>query len=157
MLAEFLVGTVLGCIPDDETRLEWDAYDLRTRDGIRVEVKSTAHLQSWGTTKRSSLRFGINPTLAWDAKSNTYDTEVKRQADVYVFCEHHERNRIDADPLDVDQWTFYVLSADVLDRLFPGQKSIALPVVQQHADRCDYRSLKRSVERLVPNSERDGR
>jgi len=40
VLAEFIVASDLGCISD--VRQEWDAYDIETLDGIKVEVKSIA-------------------------------------------------------------------------------------------------------------------
>ena len=43
-LAEFMVGKALGL--QDLKRIEWDAYDL-CLDGITIEVKSSAYLQSW--------------------------------------------------------------------------------------------------------------
>ncbi len=44
-LAEYLVACALGVA--DGVRVEWDAYDLRTPSGIKVEVKSAAYVQSW--------------------------------------------------------------------------------------------------------------
>ncbi len=44
--AEFIVGTAVGIDPKN-LRDEWDAYDLTTSDGIRIEVKSAAYIQSW--------------------------------------------------------------------------------------------------------------
>jgi hypothetical protein len=40
VLAEYIVGTALNCLK--EKRLEWDAHDLVTEDGIKIEVKSAA-------------------------------------------------------------------------------------------------------------------
>ena len=64
VLAEYLVGTALGCV-HGRTRLEWDAWDLRTEGGIRVEIKSAAHLQSWRQSAYSRISFDIRPTTAW--------------------------------------------------------------------------------------------
>ena len=43
-LAEFIVGTAVDAVTN--TRIEWDAYDLFTPDGIKIEVKSSSNLQS---------------------------------------------------------------------------------------------------------------
>lgn len=48
VLAEFIVAKTLGC--KTLVREPWDASDLVTPDGIRVEIKTSADLQSWGTT-----------------------------------------------------------------------------------------------------------
>jgi len=43
-LAEYLVATVLGL--NQGVRNEWDAYDLETEAGLKIEVKSAAYIQS---------------------------------------------------------------------------------------------------------------
>jgi hypothetical protein len=45
-LAEFIVALAMD-ITLNEPRDEWGAYDMQTRDGIKIEVKSAAYLQSW--------------------------------------------------------------------------------------------------------------
>ncbi|GAA3966209.1 hypothetical protein [Gordonia caeni] len=131
MLAEFIVGTALDCIGTDAVRQEWDATDLITKDGLAVEVKSTAYLQSWGPTTTGSLRFGIGETYGWDARSNTYSPEHKRQADAYIFCVFTAKDRSTADPLDTDQWEFYAVSTACLNRTLGRQKSVALSVIKK--------------------------
>ena len=54
MLVEFLVARALGAA--DRPRTEWDAYDVLTPDGIRVEVKSGASLQAWAQASLSKVR-----------------------------------------------------------------------------------------------------
>ena len=61
VLAEYIVATDLGVA--DSIRVEWDAYDLRSPAGKRVEVKSSAYLQSWHQDKLSSVGFSIAPTI----------------------------------------------------------------------------------------------
>jgi len=128
-LAEYLVAYALGVA--DGVRVEWDAYDLRTASGIKVEVKSAAYLQSWQQTRPSTIIFGIRPTLGWEADTNTTGTELKRQADMYVFAllAHHDKATLD--PLNVAQWQFYVLPTAVLDAQLPTQKTASLTTLQR--------------------------
>lgn len=84
VLAEYIVGLALECI-DVGGRPEWNATDLYFQD-YRVEVKSSASLQSWSQTKLSPIKFDIEPKTGWYAETNSYVTERKRQADVFVFC-----------------------------------------------------------------------
>ena len=49
---DVIVASDLGCT--DGVRQEWDAYDIETPDGIKVEVKSGAYLQSWSQKKHRS-------------------------------------------------------------------------------------------------------
>lgn len=44
--------------------------------------------------------FGIQPTFAWDAETNVYDTEMRRQSDIYVFCVLKHTDQETIDPLD---------------------------------------------------------
>lgn len=122
LFAEWLVARACGVA--DGNRVEWDAVDLLV-DGIKVEVKSSAYVQTWAQKKPSSPSFSIRATKAWDAMTGYEDT-VRRQADVYVFCLLHERDRDRLDPLDLRQWRFYVLPTSVLDAQVSSQKSIGL-------------------------------
>jgi hypothetical protein len=69
-LAEYIVAQDLSVAGG--TRTEWDAYDLQTKSGIKVEVKSAAYLQSWKQSRASSIRFGVQPTRGWDASIDEY-------------------------------------------------------------------------------------
>jgi hypothetical protein len=59
VLAEFIVATALGVA--DQLRNDWGPYDLLTPDGIKIEVKSPAYLQSWHQENFSTITFGIHP------------------------------------------------------------------------------------------------
>ena len=86
---------------EDQERKEWAPYDLLTKEGIKVEIKSTRYLQTWGQKKLSAPVFGIQKTFAWDSETNTYEKEKKRQADVYVFFLHAHVDPESANPLDL--------------------------------------------------------
>jgi len=127
-LAEYIVAQALGLAHD--VRNEWDAYDLRTSTGLKVEVKSAAYIQSWFQRKPSPIVFRVPRTRAWDAATNILSTEVKRQADVYVFAllSHPHKNTVD--PLNLDQWQFYVLGVSTLNERQRSQYSITLKSLQ---------------------------
>lgn len=124
VLAEYIVTIAVSS--KENIRTEWDAYDVETPEGIKVEVKSGAYIQSWSQEKLSTIQFGIEQTQGWDARTNTYSTKRKRQADVYVFCvlTHKKQNTIN--PLDLDQWIFYVISTSRLTEAVAAQKTISL-------------------------------
>lgn len=44
ILAEYIVASSVGM--SSGTRTEWDAFDIETSEGIKVEVKSGAYVQS---------------------------------------------------------------------------------------------------------------
>ena len=148
-LAEYLVAGALGVA--DGVRVEWDAYDLRTAAGLRVEVKSAAYLQSWQQRRPSTITFGIQPTFGWDAATNMTGAEQRRQADVYVFALLEHQHKRTLDPLNVAQWTFYVLPTTVLNTNLPTQKTIRLAkLLQLGAIQTPFAGLARVVEAHAP-------
>lgn len=142
--AEFIVGTAIG-INSENLRDEWDAYDLITDDGIKIEVKSAAYIQSWDQKRFSTISFSIKPTKYWDAETNIYRNEPKRHADVYVFCllKHKDKNTID--PLKMEQWDFYVLPTYRLDNYQRSQSSITINSLEKLTNPKKYSELKDEI------------
>lgn len=146
-LAEFIVATALG-IDVTRPRIEWDAFDLTTPSGLKVEVKSAAYIQSWHQARPSSIVWRTPRTLAWDAATNRQSTESCRQADVYVLAllDHHDKPTID--PLNTAQWCFFVLPTRDLDARTRSQHSITLPSLKTLADPpVSYSELSAAVDR----------
>jgi hypothetical protein len=147
-LAEFLVAQVLGIA--DGVRAEWDSYDLRTPSGLTVEVKSAAYVQSWAQEAPSAICFDIAPTRYWDAASNVTEAEIRRQARVYVFALLAHKDKATIDPLDVSQWSFYVLPTAVLNERLPVQKQIGLAgLVALNPVACPFEGLQAAIEGAV--------
>lgn len=115
VLAEFLVASAVGA--DLSTpRDAWADYDCTSRDGIRVEVKSTATWQSWPQRGRSDHRFGRLRGQALTAEGGYSGAPVVR-ADVFVFAVHDCLSPEDYDPLDLGQWSWWLLPGRVIDGL----------------------------------------
>ena len=57
MLAEFIVASAIDVLKNP--REEWDAYDLITKEGLKIEIKSSSYLQSWDQTELSKIIFGV--------------------------------------------------------------------------------------------------
>lgn len=129
VLAEYIVATATGCA--HRPRVQWDAVDLVTADGIRIEVKSASYLQAWEQPRPSDIRFDIAAKRSWDATTNTSATEAHRGADVYVFCIFATREKGQANPRDVAQWRFLACSSQFLTARFGRQKSVALSMLEK--------------------------
>lgn len=146
ILAEFLVAAAIG--QSDGVRSEWEAYDLQTNPGLKLEVKSSAYLQSWRQRGFSKITFSIPRTRAWSAQTNQYDSEAQRQADVYVFALLHHKEQDTVNPLDLSQWTFYVISRDRLEGAHPERKSIVLGELLKLSPRAStFHELLATIER----------
>lgn len=125
--AEFLVKCALN-IPSP-IRVEWDNYDLITKSGKAIEVKSAAYIQSWEQKRYSSIRFSIK-TSQGARDHPKYDMKYRRWGDYYVFSLLKHKDPETINPLNVDQWDFYVVSAETLNKHLPTQKSISLTKLQ---------------------------
>ncbi len=132
VLAEFIVAYALG-ISFESVRDPWRAYDLITPEGITVEVKSAAYVQSWYQRRLSTIVFNTPKTRAWDADSNLQEKTSKRQAQVYVFALFAHQDKKTINPLDLDQWLFYVLPTKVIDERVRSQHSITLTSLEKLA------------------------
>lgn len=129
VLAEFIVAQLLGVELD--VRTEWGTVDLETRDRLRVEVKSSAYVQSWGQHGLSVASFDVGPKRALQQETNEYAAPPERHADVYVFCLLSHADKATIDPLDLSHWQFFVLSARVIDRVLGAQKRANLRTIMR--------------------------
>ncbi len=123
-IAEYIVSQATGaCAP---VRVEWDPIDITTPEGIKIEVKSAAYLQSWHQDRPSAISFGIAKTYPWDWKTNQYGEKQVRNADVYVFCVLIHLDDQTINPLELTQWEFYILPTSTLDSSLGDQKTVSL-------------------------------
>ncbi|MBL0061467.1 MAG: hypothetical protein IPP40_08300 [bacterium] len=81
---------------------------------------------------------------------NTITTEKQRQASIYVFCLLVEFDQNLVNPLDTNQWLFYVATVNNLN-LLGGQKSIGLSHLKRISNECKYESLKLTVDQALDN------
>ncbi len=142
--AEFVVGTAVGLNPKN-LRDEWDAYDLTTDDGIKIEVKSSAYIQSWKQKNFSTISFSIKPARYWDAETNIQQEKPKRHADIYVFCHLKHKDEKTIDPLKMEQWDFYVLPTYQLDNYTRSQSSITINSLKKMTKPKKYKELKNEI------------
>jgi hypothetical protein len=149
VLAEFIVATALS-IPTDGVRVGWATWDLTTPDGVRVEVKSAAYLQSWAQRRLSRISFSTPKTLAWDADTGEFAGLAQRHAQVYVFALLAHTDKSTVNPLDLDQWMFYVLPTSVLDARTRSQHSITLKTLEELTAAVGFSELRETVQATRP-------
>lgn len=82
-LAEFLVARALGL--NEARKVEWDECDLRL-DGIKVEVKSSAYLQTWEQPRLSRISFSGLCGTRYHPRHQFDPAGKQLNAHVYVFC-----------------------------------------------------------------------
>ena len=156
VLAEFLVAKALGLAPD-AVRSEWDSYDIDTAGGIKVEVKSSALIQSWFQKSYSRVQFSVKPSLGWTSETNRQESQARRHADVYVLAFLFHKDQPTIDPMNLNQWKFFVLSRQFLDTRTRSQHSITLPSLEKLGfEMHSYSELATAVRRAcAPNGLRN--
>ena len=134
LFAEFIVGAALGVTQEEGAppRIEWDETDIKYR-GRKIEVKTSAYLQSWIQKGPSRIMFDIAPKRGWNSETNTSQASPVRVSDCYVFCMYTERNREQANMLNLTKWDFFIALTRTIDEKVGGQKSIGLSSLKKFA------------------------
>ena len=146
-LAEYIVATALDIDASSE-RTSWYEYDLLYGD-TRIEVKSSAYLQSWERDGFSRISFSIYPSRPYTTSIwNDYD--ISRHSDIYVFCLFTSKDRDTANPMLLEQWDFYVVRTADIDATLGTQKSVSLSTLETLPHkRCAYDDLKRAIDSMA--------
>lgn len=147
VLAEFLIAKAVGA--QQSVREAWDNYDVLAPDGTRIEVKSSAYLQSWAQREHSRISFDRLTGLEWDAKTNEWGDHRTVRADVFVFAVHTERDPDAYDALDVGKWEFYVVGAGAIREA--QTRTIGIGWVRTHGrGPLEFHDLAEAIRRARP-------
>ncbi len=133
-VAEFLVAKALGKeLPDN--CVGWTDYDILYR-GKRIEVKATAYYQAW---KQSGEI----------CKQRTFSIRQKEKNDLYVFCLLLGENVTEANPLQLENWEFFIVpTIDIIDRC-GSNKTISLERVRSLGHKTSYIGIKGAVDSII--------
>lgn len=83
VFAEYLIASAIG--KNNNSRLNWEKYDLISEEGITIEVKTSAYIQTWGPDRLSSICFGIAKSKGYDSETNIYEVEEKKTSTSLCF------------------------------------------------------------------------
>ena len=114
---------------------------LLSPDGIKIEVKSAAYLQSWSQQHLSKINFSIKAARYWDSLTNTQAATPARHADVYIFCLLKHKDQYSLDPMNLDQWEFYVVATSTINNYKRSQTSITLQSLDKLTTPVTYDKL----------------
>lgn len=147
-IAEFIVAKALElpcCV-----RQTWDAYDLKYND-YRIEVKSSAYLQEDFDGRYSRISFSIAKHSHWNEEDKWNIKE--RCSDVYIFCLFAETDRDKANPMQIEQWQFYVLPTSILDEQCGDKQTLSLSALLSLSPiQCTYSELKSVMDAMCPEA-----
>ena len=125
IFAEWIVLKLLN-IPGTQ-RCSWANNDLVTPSGVTIEVKASAHWQSWKLldgqavlrqaplrpmTRAEKVIFG--GLQARDATGIDPKSARTHKSQLYVFAFEHERDTLRWNAMDLTQWEFFILPASKL-------------------------------------------
>lgn len=148
IIAEFIVAVALG-IDREIPRDAWSKYDLEYRS-FGIEVKSASYHQRWHQAKHSSISYRIRQTRGWEADTNKQDKEARRQADIYVLGLLAEKDRSKVNPLNIDQWSFWVVPTLFFNSRKRSQHSITVnSLLREVGGPIRFSDIKQAVDRII--------
>lgn len=150
ILAEFIIAKALN-VDIAKMRNEWDAFDLITPEGIKIEVKSSAYLQSWEQVNYSKISFSIKAAKPWDWTIDKRSELAIRSADFYVFCLLNHKDKLTVNPLNLNQWEFYILSTEELNNYTRSQHSITLNSLKKLTNPLKFEELNSAINGTALN------
>ena len=153
-VAEFLVAQALSKDEPDNC-MGWPVFDIWYRDK-RIEVKSTSYWQAWKKShKISEIRnFSIRKTYL-DYQNNK--SEKARQNDIYIFCLDKGKTEETANPLNLENWDFYVVPTKVINDTFGEQKVLSLKRLKglkPYDKEITWNEIKKAIDDIIddPNN-----
>jgi len=144
IFAEWLVAKLLNI--DLSRRDFWAGWDLETTQGLRIEVKASAYLQTWTQSRPSKIIFSGLKGQTWNPETG-YSGKASYNSDLYVFCVQIERQAHRWDALDLGQWRFYLLRREELVRR--DCRSLSLPALCRISQELDATEFRRQALAII--------
>ena len=169
-VGEFLVAMALRKETSDNNN-GWTLWDIDYR-GLRIEVKTTAYYQPWRDSKSFlEQRWGNESSIPQNDSEHNYsehrnfgitksrdpqDNEFKRMNDIYVFVINNGKTKEKANPLNLENWEFFVIPTSVINEECGNNKSIGLSKVRKlfkkvygSENGVPFDELKLTVDRVI--------
>ena len=78
------------------------------------------------------------------------NNELRRQNHLYVFCLINGETKETANPMDLENWEFYVVPTAFLDQHCQNNKTISLGHIRSFGfQKIDYGHLKQEIDRVI--------
>lgn len=145
-IAEFIVAKALGQ-EKPYNKNGWTLWDISYKSK-RIEVKETSYYHSWRTDGKVSEQRVFGITKAYSRYKDS-SSEFKRQNDLYVFCLNTGDTKESSNPLILDNWRFWVIPTDTINRVCGKNKTITLGRVKsitKQPDGIGFAELKTAID-----------
>ncbi len=152
-LAEFIVEGALKEKKEIDVRNPWGDHDVEYR-GKSIEVKSCSYLQDWDQKELSKIQWsGLKArSLYWSSAVSAFkkDEEKDYKSDIYILAllDHMDTETLDI--LNLDQWSFYVISKEQLRDIGKNRNAISLVVLKKNGiPAIKFDALKQHIDQYV--------
>lgn len=130
---------------------DYAGWDFERADGLRLEVKQSATMQSWSTGKPSKAIFDVAARTGYWEAGTEWIAKAGRPAHLYVFA-HHGIYGDDADHRDPSQWGFYVVPSHAL----PDVKKLGLATISTLTSAVPVAALANTVRAAASQIANEG-
>lgn len=149
-IAEFIVSRALG-ICEAQNDQYWTLWDISYRSK-RVEVKETSYYHSFNQEGHVSKQrnFGITMANGSYDPSKSGNTEFCRQNDIYVFCLNTGNTKETSNPLNLNNWEFYIVPTAFINEHCGNNKTISLGRIKSFGFAAKrYDELKKEIDSII--------
>lgn len=148
VIAEFIVEKALGIDKAQNTDY-WTLYDILYRD-YRIEIKETSYYHPWNENGKVSKQrmFGITKANS-NYESNETENKFERQNDIYVFCLNTGITKETSNPMNLDNWEFYIILTSEINKQCGDNKKISLGRVRKIAEKKSFEEIKSCIDKII--------
>lgn len=150
VIAEFIVEKALGLNKSQNTD-SWTLFDILYRD-TRIEIKETSYYHPWNENGKISKQrtFGITKANSNYDNSNE-PNKFERQNDIYVFCLNTGTTKESSNPMNINNWEFYIVPTSVINEVCGNNKTISLGRVKKLSPLIPYEQIKNVIDSIIDN------
>lgn len=148
VIAEFLVEKALGIDKAQNTDY-WTLYDILYRN-YRIEIKETSYYHPWNENGIVSKyrSFGITKANSnYDIKD--CENKFERQNDIYVFCLNTGNTKEESNPMNLNNWEFYIVPTSIINEKCGNNKTITLGKVRKLTQKVSYDKIKENIDKII--------
>lgn len=140
-ISKFIVAKALKIT--DRKFQYFDGHDLTSKEGIPIDVRSASYITSQEEEDTKEISFNIGKS---------------RKGFIYVFCVLSHRTKEDLNPLNINQWEFYITTKSNLEKILDGDEEITLKkLILNNAIESEYENLYKDIIKLCSKEIRNNK
>lgn len=147
VIAEFIIEKALGLDKSQNTD-SWTLYDILYRN-YRIEVKETSYYHPWNENGKISMQRTFGITMANSNYEEDGENRYERQNDIYVFCLNIGTTKETSNPMNLNNWEFYIIPTKVINDNCGNNKTISLGKVRKLTDKVTYENIKDNIDDII--------